>query len=507
MKHLRISVMMIFALFLTNLSSAMATVAQPQVAAGGHHTVGLKSDGSVVAVGDNNYGQLAVSEWTDMIQVAAGGYHTVGLKSDGSVVAVGCNDNGQLAVSEWTDMMQIAIGFRHTVGLKSDGSVVAVGYNYGGQLAVSEWTDMIQVAAGYGHTVGLKSNGSVVAVGYNNYGQLAVSEWTDMIQVAAGHYYTVGLKSDGSVVAVGCNDNGQLAVSEWTDMIQIAAGYGHTVGLKSDGSVVAVGYNDDGRLAVSEWTDMIQVAAGWGHTVGLKSDGSVVAVGYNDDGQLAVSEWNLGGVLLPEIEISLDSYNFGEVHWGDTRSAAITIFNTGSDTLNISDILLNDAYDVFSMDLNISPPIDLEPGESIDVVINFKPEALQSYIGSLVIESNDADEAMVQVPLSGIGVFADTPSEQVIAVTDYIQDSIDTGELNAEGEGRSADNKVNALINMIEAAGDLLEAGETAEGCQQLTSIYLKVDGINPPPDFVSGPAIEGLGNAIQGLMTSYGCE
>ena len=34
-------------------------------------------------------GQLDVGSWTNIVQVAAGGYHTVGLKSDGTVVAVG----------------------------------------------------------------------------------------------------------------------------------------------------------------------------------------------------------------------------------------------------------------------------------------------------------------------------------------------------------------------------------------------------------------------------------
>lgn len=46
---------------LTTQTSAKA--AQPMVAAGRHHTVGVKSDGTVVAVGYNGYGQLNVSGW------------------------------------------------------------------------------------------------------------------------------------------------------------------------------------------------------------------------------------------------------------------------------------------------------------------------------------------------------------------------------------------------------------------------------------------------------------
>ena len=52
-------------------------------------TVGLKSDGRVVATGSNVHGQCDVGNWTDIVAVAAGNYHTVGLKSDGTVVAKG----------------------------------------------------------------------------------------------------------------------------------------------------------------------------------------------------------------------------------------------------------------------------------------------------------------------------------------------------------------------------------------------------------------------------------
>jgi len=47
-------------------------------------------------------------EYTSM--VAAGGYHTVGLKDDGTVVAVGWNELGQCNVGGWTDITQVAAG-------------------------------------------------------------------------------------------------------------------------------------------------------------------------------------------------------------------------------------------------------------------------------------------------------------------------------------------------------------------------------------------------------------
>ena len=268
-----------------------------QVAAGGFHTVGLKPDGTVVAVGDNFEGQCDVNSWTDIVQVAAGSYHTVGLKADGTVVAVGDNYAGQCDVDSWTDIVQVTTGWAHTVGLKPDGTLVAVGNNDDGQCDVTSWTDIVQVTAGWDHTVGLKTDDTVVAVGNNDYGQCDVTSWTDIVQVAAGGLHTVGLKSDGTVVAVGDNTDGQCDVTSWTDIVQVAPGYSHTVGLKTDDTVVAVGNNDYGQCDVTSWTDIVQVAAGGLHTVGLKSDGTVVAVGYNDYGQC---DWDLA--LLTDLD-------------------------------------------------------------------------------------------------------------------------------------------------------------------------------------------------------------
>ena len=65
-------------------------IAHRETISGGHSdTVGLKTDGTVVAVGNNDYGKRKVSDWQDIVAVSAGRWHTVGLKADGTVVAVG----------------------------------------------------------------------------------------------------------------------------------------------------------------------------------------------------------------------------------------------------------------------------------------------------------------------------------------------------------------------------------------------------------------------------------
>ena len=261
------------------------------VSAGGSHTVGLKADGTVVAVGDNYYGQCDVDGWTDIVAVSAGDDHTVGLKADGTVVAVGYNLYGQCDVDGWTDIVAVSVSSRHTVGLKADGTVVAVGDNDDDQCDVDGWTDIVAVSAGDFRTVGLKADGTVVAVGSNLFGQCDVDGWTDIVAVSAGGSHTVGLKADGTVVAVGYNDNGQCDVDGWTDIVAVSVSSRHTVGLKADGTVVAVGDNGYGRCDVDGWTDIVAVSAEDFHTVGLKADGTVVAVGYNGDGRCDVDGW------------------------------------------------------------------------------------------------------------------------------------------------------------------------------------------------------------------------
>lgn len=77
-------------------------VVTPAISAGMEHTVGLKADGSVVAVGRGAEGQLNTSAWTDVVAVAAGAEHTVGLRADGELVGAGDNSQGQYSL--WSEL-------------------------------------------------------------------------------------------------------------------------------------------------------------------------------------------------------------------------------------------------------------------------------------------------------------------------------------------------------------------------------------------------------------------
>lgn len=103
-------------------------------------TVGLKSDGTVVAIGDNNenFNQCnEVLEWKDVIKVVAGDWYTVGLLKSGGILITGKNipgtryldDYDKNTLKNFNNIKDIAAGFGQTLCLKNDGSILAFGFD------------------------------------------------------------------------------------------------------------------------------------------------------------------------------------------------------------------------------------------------------------------------------------------------------------------------------------------------------------------------------------------
>ncbi len=266
----------------------------PYIAGGGWHSLGVKSDGTVAAWGQNTYGQAtAPAPNADFAAVAGGSEHSLGLKSDGTIVAWGHNDNGEANVpAPNANFTAVAAGFDHSLGLKSDGTIAAWGKNFYGETSVpAPNTNFTAVAAGGQHSLGLKSDGTIVAWGYNDYGQTSVpAPNADFVAVAAGNVHSLGLKSDGTIVAWGYDHDGQAtAPAANADFVAVAAGDYHSLGLKSDGTIVAWGDNTHGQSTVpAPNADFVAVAGGYWHSLGLKADGTIVAWGHANDGETSV---------------------------------------------------------------------------------------------------------------------------------------------------------------------------------------------------------------------------
>ena len=123
----------------------------------------VNEDGSVTVFSNNPIFQAA-SSWTGIVSLSAGKEHLVGLRSDGTVLAVGTNVYGECNVQDFSGIVSIDTGPYHTVGLKSDGTVVAVGFsnNLNQVCAVDDWQGIVSIAASATQTMGIRADGSLV---------------------------------------------------------------------------------------------------------------------------------------------------------------------------------------------------------------------------------------------------------------------------------------------------------------------------------------------------------
>jgi alpha-tubulin suppressor-like RCC1 family protein len=92
----------------------------------------LRKDGTVANLEgfDPDNGSTMVSSWEDITQIAMGQSHTVGLKEDGTVVAVGSNHCGQCDVEAWRDVVYIDAAVNRTIGMTKDGKLLIAGTVY-----------------------------------------------------------------------------------------------------------------------------------------------------------------------------------------------------------------------------------------------------------------------------------------------------------------------------------------------------------------------------------------
>jgi alpha-tubulin suppressor-like RCC1 family protein len=362
----------------TNRAEEIVVSGVTAIAAGSLHSLYLKSDGSLWALGYNAYGELgdggnsqtAIPQQifptpqpagSAVTKISAGYEHSLFLKSDGSLWAMGFNLTGQLGdgtLNQATNrpeqivrnVVAISAGFYHSLFVETNGSLWAMGYNNEGELGDGTKTakatpeqivasNVVTVAAGQYDSLFIKTDGSLWAMGYNNVGQLADGTTnnayapeqivsSNVVAIAAGYDHNLFLKSDGSAWGMGFNYDGELGDGAGSvfgtytnrpeqivsnNVVAIAAGFGYSLFLKSDGSVWATGAIDAGwmgdgitttaytnRLEKIVSSNVVAIAAGQYHNLFLKSDSSLWTVGWNIAGQLGDGTVN-GTNLLEQI--------------------------------------------------------------------------------------------------------------------------------------------------------------------------------------------------------------
>ena len=281
------------------------------IAAAANHSFVIKQNGSVMAFGENTYGQLGDGTTNDILkpttvrdlgndnkQISANRTHTLVLKQDGRVYSFGSNNKGQLGLGTNTDSfspqyvsalgddnVQVSAGDEHSLVLKKSGQVFGFGKNETQQLGDGTKTnqstpnyasilkdDNAQISAGNLFSLALKKNGSVLAFGYNWFHQLGTLGFVES-NLLSGSFKQVHasnknssllLTTAGRVFAMGENDYGKLGFGSLTDSeqnfiyptemlalgddnVEFALDQSHSLFLQSDGRILACGQNVSGE--------------------------------------------------------------------------------------------------------------------------------------------------------------------------------------------------------------------------------------------------------------------
>jgi hypothetical protein len=232
---------------------------------------------------------------SSVVSVAAGMSHRLALKSDGTVVAWGDNASGQTNVpAGLANVVAIAAGDYHSLALQADGTIAAWGANgYGESSPPPNLGHVVELAAGTGFSVGLRSDGTVVAWGDTFFGSNVVPAGLNQVAgIAAAHKQTLAVKDDGTVRAWGSNESGQATIpGGLTSVAAVATGSFHSLALQADGTVVVWGSIPPSRA--TGLAGVVALAAGWDIALALKADGTVASLG-----SVAPPQNGLSGVIM-----------------------------------------------------------------------------------------------------------------------------------------------------------------------------------------------------------------
>ena len=393
------------------------------------------TNAALLAWGSNGYGQLGngtngpevytslpITVASNVVAMARGGNHSLFVKADNTLWAMGYNASGglgngttmdtSLPVQVTNNVVAVAAGWLHSLFVKTDGTLWAMGYNFAGQLGngnsggnastnrpIQVTSNVVAIAAGGEYSLFVKADGTLWAMGYNNYGQFGngitggITNWPIMVAsnvmaVTASSYHSLFVKTDGTLWAMGNNTDGQLGngmdgmsastnlpIQVTDNVVAMAAGNQHSMFVKADGTLWAMGNNGYGQLGAGTLTqtnrpivvasNVVTVASGFSHSMFVKADGTLWATGNNGTGQLgdgtttlstvpvlvnggsllAVSlakgseadhSWAIGEILLPGLQVlGIKGTRFAPILPVATFTNTFSITNNGMPLLPV----------------------------------------------------------------------------------------------------------------------------------------------------------------------------
>jgi len=237
------------------------------VAAADGRSFALRNDGSLWSWGENTTGALGLGHrnntpvptqvgqnipgFAGIVAVAAGARHSLALRADGRVFAMGENigvgtQPSPATVDGLTNITGITAGAGFSTAVDINGRLWSWGVNNSGQL-------------GWG-TSDTSTRSVPAVIARTGAGALLLPT----VHLAAGPDFALSTAVDGSVFAWGAGADGQLGSGEPltgssaprivgalpTPMRYVASGRGHSLAVRSDGTVYAWGANAAGQLGI-----------------------------------------------------------------------------------------------------------------------------------------------------------------------------------------------------------------------------------------------------------------
>ncbi len=176
--------------------------------------------------------------------------------------------------------------------------------------------------------------------------------------------------------------------------------------ITSDNNAFTTDYDNDNPVQIAP-NEYYMVTVIFSPTQEQEYNGRLTITSNDEDERLLYLNFSGVGVSqgAPDINLSDNVLNFGEVILGQYAERILTIQNQGDANLfieGISDDFENE--DVFTFAFNAQEGITIPPHNEYELVIRFTPVAVGEHTANLRIVSNSPNEESVVVNLIGVGV-------------------------------------------------------------------------------------------------------